>query len=1106
MITTMDIIEKAIYMTIYEQNTEIRLKSENYLNHILQDKKKIVENTKLLTNLLNNKKFNLVIPSLLKKLIPIYKYLDKIDQVFLFNNYSEILKVGTFEKIGENVFNNFLDFFIDFFFEVISFDSNLGINFIKEIVNNLKNLFMMNNQDFFIFSLILNKILKKMINNKIKVNKLFTSFFGKMKNCFEEFFVFLDFRKIVLNYDIFLNFEKNYFSVFKNFSYLIDCYCDCKFLDFVYQFYLSFFFKQEQNFLENENFKNLYKRILSIFEKSYIHISTNKKYSSIFIELLLKIFYNKNNYEYLFKISENEFGLKIYYKLFLLLTCFLEDFLDYDSMSIEFHDGEKKIFLEEFIKNNFDNFLFIIEGISSLFVLPFLKDCFQKNDVDFFFYVEKKNEEDYFKTASKFFFSLFEYYYSIFPDKTEQMILLFKSEILKNFENDLQNKNFFIMLFFIKENLAKIHKTINIENIINNILNIKMENQNIFYLKFLNEFFVEYEISAEIIQKGLQFSEYYLSLKDSENKNFPKNPKSQNNNIIKKTENLIDKKLDLIKITSIQIITLIAHKILYREDCKIKINWEKNLNQLFFFITKMLKNDSDSKTEILTIFSQFLEILEKNEKSVLQVIGFLRNLLEEYKSKFVLGNFVSYEDYDTSIIDKISRIFCEIFLKLEKKFFSFEILECCFFMIDLFFEINGAGFNFLDSVLEIFLTFICKFEIICDLAIDLFFEKKEFSNFFFFFEKFEELIQNRFFTLLGSFLENLKKNEILAIFFSILNIYSKIIFLKNSDKMIIKNFKNGDGSYCMNYFFEDKKNIWIIPENEKKIDLEIKNLENINLDFLKNCLEKIFELITYFYQSEESENFNISLDLFEFTIILFPFFEKIIFQKTIFFYKQIIHNKKMQKTEKNNLYFTLNRILSRIFITDKENYLFNSKENFEILNFYLKNLNFCGGYQESIAIGVIIQKCFDYLLYGNFAENENLLDLFDNLNLAENSEKNENFAKNENFSNLENKKNCNFKILLNLTQKILCDLNNCYISNNDIILENLRHFLLNEPHFLNIVEFMLDSENSQIVVLLRRKNFFKYHFLKSDFFRIFQVLKENGVLNGKEDLFKLIQD
>ena len=672
------------------------------------------------------------------------------------------------------------------------------------------------------------------------------------------------------------------------------------------------------------------------------------------------------------------------------------------------------------------------------------------------------------------------------------------------FENFNFDKNFFIIFFFLKENLSKIHISINLEILIKKILILEKKNLNIFFLKFLTDFFVEYQISSDIIQKGLEFSEFYLNFgngvkgENLENggnfgngANFGKLENFENFENSENSEKFENSNLLLIQTASIQIITLISHKILYRSDLeKIKIS-EKNLKNIFLYLQKNLKNDEKAISEILTIFSQFLEILEKNEKNILLIINFLRFLLKK-----------NYEKNFISIIQKISEIFCEIFLKLKKNFFSFEILENSFFLIFEFFEIyeKNSFIIFLDCILEIFLSFICKFEIFCDFGIDFFFEKKNFEKFLQIFKKFENLVEKKFFEFLPNFFENLKTNEILAIFFSLLNISSKIFFLKNSKNLKILNFHNGEGSYCINYFYDKKNNIWIFSENEKKIDIKIENLKNLEFSFLEKLVKKIFSIISFFYENEKNDNFMISLDLFEFIIILFPFYEKIIFDQTIFFFQKIIKNEKILKIEKNNLFFTLNRILSRIFISDQNNFLFKKKKNFEIINFYLKNLKFSGGFQENLCIGIIIQKCFDFLIFGNFEKNENFLNLFSNLKIG-NSQNFENSEISENSKNLEN-----LKILIFLTEKILLDLKNCYISNNDIILENLKHFLLNEPHFQNLVEFILNPENSQILILLKRKNFFKFHLLKNDFLRIFNELKNRGVLNGSEKVFELISE
>lgn len=110
------------------------------------------------------------------------------------------------------------------------------------------------------------------------------------------------------------------------------------------------------------------------------------------------------------------------------------------------------------------------------------------------------------------------------------------------------------------------------------------------------------------------------------------------------------------------------------------------------------------------------------------------------------------------------------------------------------------------------------------------------------------------------------------------------------------------------------------------------------------------------------------------------------------------------------------------------------------------------------------------------------------------------------FSSSQQRVNNNSKIglLLEILKFVLLELNSNLMDNEDIILENMKHLIIDSPDFFFLFDKLFEAEHSQISILMSQFSLTKNFKLREKIKSTLSQATSLGVLSSNHDIFDLV--
>ena len=895
-------LTEALYTVATAMDPNQRLKAEEYVNSVIDNTKYLHEITGVIVEMFGEPKLNTLLIILLKKMVKGYKELDEAEMHKIMN-----LLFQSASRVNANNIKLYAELIVDYIYEVLG----LADAYVFGTMNNIATDFIKNfnsfTKDSYFEVILLNRFCRKGLAVKMTRHYLFNDF----KDMYEE--TFKRYIDITIPNDKtrLMNFESIYVNFMKLMNNLSHIYDDYTYLGGLYNCfeYLTINIFKDYSFINN-TVQNILKTQFKCLESSYMTLSMKSNIFERLTSLLLEIFFNIDNYTTLGLLSQYDLDF-FYLKYFVNI---LDDFLNEDDTGISaLSENHPTLGLQSYVQSKIQIYPAIIDKIISTFIAKEINSILsgEIEELAVYFNVKSKQfKEDEMVCALKLLSILFEFYLFNNENYVESLVqeLLHQLEIDARNETEFCNHPYnFYKLSFLQENMHRINKLVNVSPIVSTFLNYDPMNLNFFIMYFLEAYFFEYEIDESLLIKGLGFA---IKTMDNDNLNLA----------------LIATNIALLIINKSG---LVSHK-----DELLNIN---NFLSRFLVIFQTLTNErSGYVMQLLDIFIEVIEIIDIDRKVLEIILNFLFNII----TMEVNPNYLT-------MVLKSTEVFTDVFIKASSDALTYDVIagvgKLITIQITKFLQTQQT--IYLESVGNLLLGYIGKFEVVCDQAITQVLNKNTqvLANFIEISNCFIEVVKAGFYNLIDYYTEDMKYNFILLLFVLLANSFSKIYFIINHNNFIF-NFTPGSSSYYIDIKTDNYKNVLGKKvKNKSQIEVIVPLSKIGESAFIQDYLYILKQYMQKLYLSVNLDELNNCFDILDFVCMLFPFLNIQIYEFVFELFNKINDEVKLiDSINRNHLFLGINRIISRIILTYPSFLLNHRQRNFSNIISYLKVIIYSG--------------------------------------------------------------------------------------------------------------------------------------------------------------------
>jgi hypothetical protein len=985
-----------------EANPVLRTQYENFINEIILSSHDIVNNVRLLTELVADKRLTKIVLVLLKKML---KTLQMLEEKEAFEVFYLILQ-NAFPVIDMSNLKILSDLVVAYLYQVMDISSPQVLDIYQMFLNELVASLQSQNIVHCCFFLSNFSLFTKMLNDlKIKIHLVFTRAQQTYQPTFDklvEVLATID-TKAMINTDNFA-FIDYYFRVLQSLTIFYNK------SDFLAGCYSTFYRPLLQAFISGRDLNSLelaiMTRLCKAFSKCYLVLINNCAFFNELSYLYFEIFFEPVNYKVFAKSPAN---LQIAFQNLSLFISIVEDFVINGDFSINVTESDMKPEkLEDMITSRVHQFLEVVRSVFEAFVDPTMRSILSSKQIGIKSFVEHKNKNfktDPFECGLKFIRVLNEFYWKTKDVEIEELTL----QLVRDFERQvnlgdqcLQDVGFYYQLIFVEDNLFRVLNLVPLDFIIFKILSLNTSQLNFFLLKFCESYFAEYQISDQAIEAGIQFCYGVLAQATS----------------------------DLQKYIAINIILLIRNKMVEVDEARVEVNFVI-VFESFYQLLQSAEHEDNEETDLFCLIDLFEEIaraVEANYEQVSNLISFILRIAQTPKWKNQLET-----------LQKIAEIYSNILLDLPNESLTLQVFNDTIFLIENVLQKYQASQEhyYLSVFAKLTLYFIFKFEPICDKFIAMsaapMTDKTSVLNSC---GLFLEFINRVIYPVISTFVEQGMFTEIILILFAMVNVFSKMYIVVNFENLkpvVIQ----AHGSFVTDIMLTQCAHHFPSKIDENSTVRVYINDANFEVGFLLEFLERLSHIVYQFVKSNNIEFYKNCLDVLEFFMISFPFLNahtlSVIFRSFDILGLNQIDDSDESKVE---IFISLARLMARVIFFHPHFLLQNKPESFGKIIEFVKHINFSGKYQENLSMGILIRECIEILCQ---AENQDLVSVFASLQISDGGQVDQQDSRKT------------IAVLLKFLTAIMHSLNNAVSFFDDLAWENIKYILLSEPHYERLV-------------------------------------------------------
>ena len=881
---------------------DLRERSEQYINSVINNEDQVCGNVMTILSLYGDPTMNKLLTIILNKMLKTLTGLDE-DKAQLLSKAI----IATMPRNDNLSIKHFIDFFIEFNEKILDLTDEFVYGLIKETVFSFGANFNNPTQENWIEGFILKKFCKKLLSFKTRKYSLFSTLMTMYSDTLHSL------KDLVIKPDT-LEFSNNsqiYLKFIKTLEYLSHIYAETDFIDKIAQNFDQLIVLLFTNYVKvPQCIMDLVRAELKLFKNTYVIIILQSNILTNMIDRMAGLFFNGNTYTILQHMQEN--GNDLYYELLRFFVTILGDFLDSESVSLNyFSDMKHQKQLEDKVINSFGVFPMVIDQVMAIYINPEIqKVCNGEVDpLDQYFEIRSKDFNEHVMVCGLKYLSLLFDFYSL---KNEDQIENFVNGLLNSLLVSVSNPNEFLSnivnyskLIFIQENLQRINRLHSLEGIVKEFLKYNQSQANFFVMNFLENYFEDDRIPVTLLYPGIQFSQMMMDGTDM-----------------------------CCAMIATNVIILICNTLNAIGKEKENIEFEK-LVKRYLDITKIIANEkSEYLIRLLDILTELTCVIDINKHILNIILDFLTSLLT-----------VDYTPENLAIVSKSSEIFGELFLCAKNYMLIQQIFDGVASVISIQAEryMQSQQDIYLDNILGLTLAYITKFEIVCDQIITEIFNNNKIDRFQQMVENFNKTIRVSFYNNLIHFVENMKFDQIYTGFILLGNVHAKLFFILNKNEFIY-NFIQSNTTYYLNVISDNYKDTLSKKVHDKScIDFLVPSNKTGNTVFLDEFLEIFISHFKYLFTNKDYDNLYSLFDILDFICMNFPFKNKFLYEFVFNFFDHInADNFVIEPVVKNHLFLSINRIITRIILTYPNCLLDNKKTNFHKIISYMKQIKYSG--------------------------------------------------------------------------------------------------------------------------------------------------------------------